>query len=75
MTTLFDGEPLLNLLVMVKGFIIWGVPVIVAAGNDYIDACDISPASAELAITVGGNILLKEFWGNLLSVWDLFSCV
>ena len=30
-----------------------GIPVVVAAGNDNIDACTESPGSAELAITVG----------------------
>lgn len=32
-----------------------GVPVVVAAGNEYSDACLYSPASAEKAITVGAT--------------------
>lgn len=51
-----------------------GVVVVVAAGNDNGDACQVSPASAPNAITVGASTETDgkasfSNWGTCLDVW------
>ncbi|MFC9863460.1 MULTISPECIES: S8 family peptidase [unclassified Streptomyces] len=51
-----------------------GVLPVVAAGNDNIDACDISPAGAERVVTVGASDSLDRQtsfsnWGECLSLY------
>ncbi|KAG0175076.1 serine protease [Apophysomyces sp. BC1034] len=52
-----------------------GLFVAVAAGNDNKDACDISPASAELAITVGASNVNDEraYFSNFGPCVDVFA--
>jgi cerevisin len=52
-----------------------GVHFAVAAGNDDADACDYSPASSELAITVGASTLEDEraYFSNKGKCVDVFG--
>eukprot|EP01083_Nonionella_stella_P064016 166483_1 len=50
-----------------------GIPV-VAAGNDNVDACDISPAYSNKAVTVGAFTINRRKasfsnWGNCVDIW------
>ena len=53
----------------------YGIPVVVAAGNDNIDACTRSPASTAAAITVGGTAYGDNmyFYSNGGSCVDIFA--
>ena len=52
-----------------------GIPVVVAAGNDGVDACSQSPAGAPRAITVGATDSgdTRPWWSNAGSCVDLFA--
>ena len=52
-----------------------GIPVVVAAGNDGMNACDYSPASAPEAITVGAttNTDQRSSFSNTGPCLDLFA--
>ena len=53
-----------------------GVPVVVAAGNDNINACNVSPAKTGEAITVGASIAdldLKQSYSNWGNCVDIFA--
>jgi subtilisin family serine protease len=52
-----------------------GIIVVVAAGNEQVDACTTSPSSAAKAITVGGIdvSLLRAIWSNYGSCVNLFA--
>ena len=52
-----------------------GVHVAVAAGNDNKDACNYSPASAELAVTVGASTLQdgRAYFSNWGGCVDVFA--
>lgn len=59
----------------VNGAVKAGVHFAVAAGNDNRDACDYSPASAELAVTVGASTLGDEraYFSNYGKCTDIFA--
>ena len=52
-----------------------GIPVVVAAGNDNLDACDYSPARAPDAITVGATTTddSRASYSNFGSCLDIFA--
>jgi len=52
-----------------------GIPVVVAAGNDNLDACDYSPARAPDAITVGATTTddSRASYSNFGSCVDIFA--
>ncbi|KAI8876000.1 serine protease [Backusella circina FSU 941] len=52
-----------------------GIVFAVAAGNDNRDACDYSPAAAELAITVGASTIADEraYFSNYGKCVDVFA--
>ena len=52
-----------------------GLHFAVAAGNDNRDACDYSPASAELAVTVGASTVTDEraYFSNHGKCVDVFA--
>ena len=52
-----------------------GIPVVVAAGNNHIDACTISPASSVHAITVGATTRNDNLYerSNFGSCVDIFA--
>jgi subtilisin family serine protease len=52
-----------------------GIPVVVAAGNDGLDACDASPARAPRAITVAATDSSDDrpWWSNAGSCVDVFA--
>lgn len=60
-----------------------GMMVVVAAGNENQDACDVSPAREPLAFTVGAsdiNDVRSTFsnWGSCINIFapgtDIWSC-
>jgi len=52
-----------------------GVTFVVAAGNENQDACNVSPASAEAAITVGATYYTANFASDIRSTFSNFgSC-
>jgi subtilisin family serine protease len=59
----------------VAGAVSKGVTVVVAAGNDNIDACTVSPAREATAITVGAttNTDTRAFYSNTGTCVDLFA--
>jgi cerevisin len=59
----------------VNGAVEAGVHFAVAAGNDDADACDYSPASAELAVTVGASTIEDEraWFSNKGPCVDIFA--
>jgi len=59
----------------VNGAVEAGVHFAVAAGNDDSDACDYSPASAELAVTVGASTIEDEraWFSNKGKCVDVFA--
>jgi subtilisin family serine protease len=59
----------------VMNLIKFGVPVIVAAGNDAFDACYFSPADVEAAITVAASNIADQFasFSNYGSCVDLIA--
>nr|ADB92602.1 serine protease 1 [Actinomucor elegans] len=59
----------------VNGAVESGVVFAVAAGNDNRDACDYSPAAAELAITVGASTINDEraYFSNYGKCVDVFA--
>lgn len=59
----------------VNGAVKAGVHFAVAAGNDNRDACHFSPASAELAVTVGASTIGDEraYFSNFGSCTDIFA--
>ena len=52
-----------------------GIVVVAASGNEQVDACTVSPASAEKAVTVGAMdvTLLRPIWSNYGSCVNLFA--
>lgn len=52
-----------------------GIIVVVASGNEQVDACTTSPSSAEKAITVGGMdvTLLRPVWSNYGDCVNLYA--
>lgn len=52
-----------------------GIPVIVAAGNESVDACTVSPARTPRALTVGASTVLdrRASFSNTGSCVDLFA--
>jgi subtilisin family serine protease len=52
-----------------------GIVVVTAAGNENVDACTTSPASAEKGITVGGMdvTLFRPTWSNYGTCVDIFA--
>lgn len=61
--------------VAVNGAVRAGIVFSVAAGNDNSDACDYSPAAAELAITVGATTIEDEraYFSNYGKCVDVFA--
>ncbi|KAL9557042.1 hypothetical protein MBANPS3_001568 [Mucor bainieri] len=59
----------------VNGAVDSGIVFAVAAGNDNRDACDYSPAAAELAITVGASTIQDEraYFSNYGPCVDVFA--
>jgi len=59
----------------VNGAVEAGVHFAVAAGNDNRDACDYSPAAAELALTVGASTITDEraYFSNYGKCVDIFG--
>ncbi|KAG1140496.1 hypothetical protein G6F37_009021 [Rhizopus arrhizus] len=59
----------------VNGAVQAGIVFSVAAGNDNDDACDYSPAAAELAITVGASTIKDEraYFSNYGKCVDVFA--
>ncbi|KAI7904070.1 serine protease [Cokeromyces recurvatus] len=59
----------------VNGAVEAGLVFAVAAGNDNKDACDYSPARAELAITVGASTIFDEraYFSNYGECVDVFA--
>ncbi|KAI8981619.1 serine protease 1 [Mycotypha africana] len=59
----------------VNGAVESGLVFAVAAGNDNRDACDYSPAAAELAITVGASTIADEraYFSNYGPCVDVFA--
>ncbi|KAI1005158.1 Alkaline protease 2 [Podosphaera aphanis] len=59
----------------VNGAVKAGVHFAVAAGNDNADSCQYSPASAELAVTVGASTLSDEraYFSNYGKCNDIFA--
>ena len=59
----------------VANLIAKGIPVVVAAGNDNLDACDYSPARAPDAITVGATTTddSRASYSNFGSCVDIFA--
>jgi len=59
----------------IKSAVLAGVTMVVAAGNDDANACNYSPASEELAITVGSTTSNNDDpssfsnWGSCVDVW------
>ena len=64
-----------QLEVAVEKIIQLGVPVVVAAGNSAIDACDLSPAGVQKAITVGASTSTNRqaAYSNYGSCVDVFA--
>ncbi|ORE21432.1 serine protease 1 [Rhizopus microsporus] len=60
---------------IVNGAVEAGIVFSVAAGNDNSDACDYSPAAAELAITVGASTIKDEraYFSNYGKCVDVFA--
>ncbi|WIA17834.1 hypothetical protein OEZ85_009340 [Tetradesmus obliquus] len=56
-----SGQWSRSLEAAVKNVIAAGVPVVVAAGNSAVDACDVAPARVPGAITVGASNLPSKF--------------
>jgi subtilisin family serine protease len=58
-----------------NNLILSGVTVVVAAGNDNADACNLSPANVSAAITVGNTTRTDARWvtSNFGSCVDLFA--
>ena len=52
-----------------------GIMVVVASGNEQVDACTTSPSSAEKAITVGAidTTLLRPLWSNYGDCVNLYA--
>lgn len=48
----------------VNNMVTAGLHVVVAAGNDNMDACEYSPAAAKLVITVGATTMKDERWSD-----------
>ncbi|CAO3703570.1 unnamed protein product [Rhizopus stolonifer] len=61
--------------IAVNGAVRAGIVFSVAAGNDNSDACDYSPAAAELAITVGATTIEDEraYFSNYGKCVDVFA--
>ncbi|KZT61162.1 hypothetical protein CALCODRAFT_491561 [Calocera cornea HHB12733] len=59
----------------VNGAVEAGMHFAVAAGNDNKDACDYSPAAAELAVTVGASTLADQraYFSNFGKCVDVFA--
>lgn len=59
----------------VNGVVEAGVHFAVAAGNDNRDACDYSPAAAELAVTVGASTITDDraYFSNYGKCVDIFA--
>jgi len=59
----------------VNGAVESGMHFAVAAGNDNKDACDYSPAAAELAVTVGASTLADQraYFSNFGKCVDVFA--
>lgn len=59
----------------VNGAIAKGVAVVVAAGNDNADACNVSPARVPAAVTVGATTTLdyRASYSNVGACVDLFA--
>jgi subtilisin family serine protease len=64
-----------NLDAAVQGLVNDGVNVVVAAGNDNVDACTASPARAAAALTVGATDRndLRASFSNYGTCVDLFA--
>ena len=52
-----------------------GITVVVAAGNGNEDACNVSPANASKAITVGATTITDARWVNGAKASNFGSCV
>jgi aqualysin 1 len=69
------GTPSASLDAAVAGAVSKGVTMVVAAGNNNLDACGYSPARAPSAITVGAtsNTDTRASYSNIGSCLDLFA--
>jgi subtilisin family serine protease len=69
------GPPSSSLDEAVENLISRGIPVVVAAGNDNLDACNYSPARTSAAITVGAttNVDARASYSNFGTCLDIFA--
>jgi subtilisin family serine protease len=75
---LLSTQQATNMANAINGLIQLGVPVVVAAGNSTIDACDVSPAQVQNAITVAASVIVsgvdrETSFSNYGSCVDLFA--
>ncbi|CAH1774045.1 unnamed protein product [Owenia fusiformis] len=71
--TFYTCEPLED---AVANLVQEGVPVALAAGNSYNDACNNTPARSPVGITVGGSDMNDDLWVDTLSYGSSYgSCV
>ena len=69
------GPPSSSLDEAVENLISRGIPVVVAAGNDNLDACNYSPARTPAAITVGAttDVDARASYSNFGTCLDIFA--